>query len=362
MGNRPEPGLDVLEIPIVTTALIKRVILILSLTALFILIFLALWYLPDAFLVVFAGILLAVFLSGIADFISDHAGVASHWSLTLVIILFFITLIGLGWLFGPALSDGLNQLFQSLTSGITQLQKFIRQHGFSQVMLQGLQDGFSLTPDRLQRLVGIFSTALGTLTTFFFILIIGIYLCIEPTVYINGAVRLFPLGRRKRIHAVLNELGHRLRWWLVGRISSMAVVGLLTWLGLVMLGIPSALALALLAALLSFIPTIGPILSALPAVLIGLPQGRAVAFYVVLLYIVVQTIESYFVTPLIQRRTVDMPPALLLAVQLFLGVSVGILGLLLSGPLTVVLMALVQLLYLEDILGDSLEKQDTSPD
>lgn len=362
MGNRHEPELNALETPLVTTVLITRVILILSLTALFILLFLALWYLPDAFLILFAGILLAVFLRGMADFLSDHTGIAQHWSLTLVISLFFIALIGLGWLFGPALSDGLNQLFQSLTSGIAQARKFIRHNEFSQEMLQGLQDGLSLTPDRLQRLVGIFSTALGTLATFFLILIIGIYLCVEPAVYINGAVRLFPTGRRARIRAVLQELGRRLRWWLVGRISSMAVVGLLTWLGLMMLDIPSALALAVLAALLSFIPTIGPILSALPAVLIGLAQGRMVAFYIVLLYIGVQTIETYLITPLIQRRTVDMPPALLLAVQLFLGVSVGMLGLLLSGPLTVVLMALVQWLYLEDVLGDSLAPQEPPPD
>ena len=109
MGDRYETGRNALETSAATTALIKRVILILSLTALFILIFLALWYLPDAFLIVFAGILLAVFLSGIADFLSDSTGIARYWSLTLVIILFFIALIGLGWLFGPALSNGFNR-------------------------------------------------------------------------------------------------------------------------------------------------------------------------------------------------------------------------------------------------------------
>ncbi|HYQ91498.1 MAG TPA: AI-2E family transporter [Candidatus Competibacteraceae bacterium] len=332
-----------------TARLIQRVLLILGLTTLFVAVFLALWYLPDVFLILLAGILLTVFFDGLADVLVRHTDLSGGSALTWVLLAFFLLSLGVLWLLGPVLSDGFQQLGQGIWSGATHLENWLKQYDLGQNLLQGLQDNL-LTPARLQRLIGIFSTALGTLTTLFFILILGIYLCLEPETYIKGTLRLFPPANRAHAHALLRELGQTLRWWLVGRIASMLVVGVLTGLGLLLVGIPSALALAVLAALLTFIPNLGPILSALPAVLLGLAQSHWLALSVALLYLIVQTVESYFITPLIQRRVVAMPPALLLAVQLLLGVTVGMLGLLMSGPLTVIVMGVVQRLYLEDLL------------
>jgi predicted PurR-regulated permease PerM len=134
---------------------------------------------------------------------------------------------------------------------------------------------------------------------------------------------------------------------------SMVAVGVMTWVGLWLLGIPAAAALAFLAMILTFMPTVGPILSAGPAILAGEIQGGLMmAVYVALLYLAVHIIEGYFMSPLIQEETISLPPALTLTVQLIMGFSFGILGLLLAVPLAVVALVLVQMLYIKDILGE----------
>ncbi|MDQ3179715.1 MAG: AI-2E family transporter, partial [Acidobacteriota bacterium] len=139
---------------------------------------------------------------------------------------------------------------------------------------------------------------------------------------------------------------------LIGKVASMIFIGLLTWIGLYILGVPLSLTLGLIAGLLSFIPNFGPIFSAVPAILLGFIDSPIKALYVLILFIVVQIIESNVVTPMIERRTVELPPALTIVVQLALGILIGGLGLVLATPLLVVVMVLVQMVYIQDILGD----------
>jgi predicted PurR-regulated permease PerM len=143
-----------------------------------------------------------------------------------------------------------------------------------------------------------------------------------------------------------------LQWWLIAKLIAMVFVGGLTWLGLWLLGIGMPLTLAVLAALLTFIPNLGPIIAAVPAVLIGLLDGPATAVWVVVLYVAIQTIESYILTPLLQQQAVSLPPALTITTQLVMAVFVGGIGLALATPLTVVVLVLVRSLYVQDMLGD----------
>ena len=132
----------------------------------------------------------------------------------------------------------------------------------------------------------------------------------------------------------------------------MIFIGLLTWIGLSIIGVPLALTLGLIAGLLSFIPNFGPIISALPALLLAFIDSPITAVYVLGLYIGVQLIESNIVTPLIERETVELPPALTIVFQLALAALVGGLGLVLATPLLAVIMVLVQMVYIEDVLDD----------
>ena len=142
----------------------------------------------------------------------------------------------------------------------------------------------------------------------------------------------------------------------------MIIIGVLTAVGLWLLGVPLALTLGLLAALLTFIPNIGPILAVVPAALLALLQSPTRALYVVLLYLGIQTVESYLLTPLMQKRTVSLPPALTIFAQVLMGILVGRIGLVLATPLTAALFVLVKMLYVEDILGDSIETDNIERD
>ncbi|QBQ53665.1 AI-2E family transporter [Nitrosococcus wardiae] len=332
-----------------------RVLIIVGIVTVAIILLFSLGYFAHLLLLVFAGILLAVFLHGIAEWLSDHVPLSAGWSLALVIFL-LLYIIGIGtWLLGPDIANNFDELTQIIPQALHQLQEFIKEHDIADRLLERFlqQDKSTLfTQEMFARVAGIFSSLLGLITGILIIFVNGIYFSAEPKVYINGAVHLFPKSQRGRARTVLSELGHALRWWLVGRIASMTVVGVLTWVGLLLLGIPSAAALALLAAALSFIPNLGPILAAVPAVLAGWLQGPMSALYVILLYMVIQAIESYLITPLIQRRTVMLPPAFILTVQLAMGIAFGILGLLLATPFAVVILVLVQMLYVEDILEE----------
>jgi predicted PurR-regulated permease PerM len=207
------------------------------------------------------------------------------------------------------------------------------------------------TGEILGRITGVFSTTLGAVVNLAIVLVMGFYLALDPGQYARGVTALITPRYRERGREVLAALARALRWWLVGRVAAMAVVGVLTAIGLALAGMPLVLALALIAGLLSFIPFAGPILSAIPAVLIGLVESPLTALYVVVIYAGVQFIEGNFATPLIQKRAVSLPPAVLITAQLLFGVLFGFFGVLLATPITVAGIVVVQILYIQGVLG-----------
>lgn len=182
------------------------------------------------------------------------------------------------------------------------------------------------------------------------ILFLAIYLSIQPHIYVDGLIRLAPMHKRPRLQEVMGEVHNTLRWWLVGKILSMAIVGIATTVGLALLGVPLAIALGVIAALLTFVPNFGPIISAVPAVLLAFVQSPTSALYVVVLYLAIQTVESYLITPLIQQRTVSLPPALTISAQIALGVLAGPAGVILATPLAAAGLVAVTQLYVKDVL------------
>jgi len=180
----------------------------------------------------------------------------------------------------------------------------------------------------------------------------GLFFAIQARLYTEGIVKLVMIGKRDRAREVIGQIGAELQRWLIAKLTAMVFVGGLTWLGLWLLGIGMPLTLAVLAALLTFIPNLGPIIAVVPAVLIGLLAGPTTAVWVVVLYVAIQTIESYLLTPLLQQQAVSLPPALTIVTQLVMAVFVGGIGLALATPLTVVVLVLVRSLYVQDTLGD----------
>ena len=155
---------------------------------------------------------------------------------------------------------------------------------------------------------------------------------------------------RDRADEVLRETGATLRSWLSAKLMTMAVVGVPTALGLWIAGVPLPFALGLFAGLLAFIPNLGPIIGLLPALLLAFPEGQSTVLTVLAIYLGVQTLETYIITPLIQQRKVSLPPALVIAAQLVFGVLFGILGLALATPILAALKTIIRLVYVDDYL------------
>lgn len=309
-------------------------------------------------LTVFAGILLAVFLDGIAMGIAGRTKMNRRAALAIAIVFFFGFFVAAVWLVGPPIGIQIARLAERIPSAIESLRTMMLHSEWGQRLLSWAPETNQMLPmgtDVLRGVGGFFWSAGGFVINIVLILFIGIYMAVCPALYVDNTVRLFPLGRRRRIREVFSALGRALRWWLLGRVASMIIVGLLTALGLWIAGVPQPLALALIAALMAFVPFLGPVLGAIPAILVALVESPVKALYVVLVFSVVQVLENYFITPLIQQRAVSMAPALLITMQILMAVLFGGMGVLLATPIAVVVIVVVQMLYVQDVLGDRMK-------
>lgn len=350
IGEREDPGTaqgrsDFTRRALVAGAVAIGVVLLLAL----------LWYAARVVLLAFAAVLVGVLLHALGDWIRRHTPLSYSWALATVVLLILLAVGLAGWLFGTRLADQAAQLSERLPQAVEQARQRLQQTGWGQRLLQQMQgsQGTSQGGGGIAgALSGFFRTTLGGLVDFIVVLIVGLYLAAKPDLYTGGLVRLVPLRNRPRAREVLGALGTTLRRWLVGRFTVMALNGILTGIGLWLLGVPLPFMLGVLTGLLNFIPNIGPILAAVPAVLLALSVGSTTALYTALLFLVVQNLEGFVLTPLVQQRTVSLPPAVILMSQVLLGVLAGTLGVLVATPLAAVTLVLVRLLYVEDTLGD----------
>lgn len=180
----------------------------------------------------------------------------------------------------------------------------------------------------------------------------GIFFTFSPKTYINGFISLIPPAAKTRAKSTIERLGYTLTKWLKGQIFAMFIIFTLTGIGLTIFGVPMAIALALIAGLLNFIPNFGPLIAMVPAILIALTQSVNKAIIVAALYILVQILESNIITPSIQKKLINIPPALSILAQLFMGILTGGWGLVLATPLVAIVMVVVQEIYVKKINGE----------
>jgi predicted PurR-regulated permease PerM len=316
---------------------------------------LLLWLAADWLLILFAGILLAILLRGLSVWLSTHTRLPIRWALVAVVVTILVIAAGIVYFIAPNASQQLDQLVQQLPLGVHRIEQEIAGSSWGRSLLQELQpgsEGHGAVRAAAGHIFGVASTTFGILAAFIVIIFVGLYLAAEPDIYVSGTIRLFPLHRRSRIIELLHQIAHTLRWWLIGRVISMTAIGIMTALGLWLIGVHLALALGILAGLLSFVPYIGSVSSAIPAILIALTQSTGSVLYVIVLYVIIHVVEGYILMPLVQRKTVHMPPALTLSMQVVLGALLGILGVALATPLTASAVVAIRMLYVEDVLHD----------
>jgi predicted PurR-regulated permease PerM len=306
-------------------------------------------------LLLFAAILVAVFLRALSSWVSRHTPLGHGWALAVVLI----TLLGSsglgGWLLAPRLSEQVQRFTAELPKAWEAVQKQVREAQWGEPLrrfLPSLQKlGQQSTSALSKASAGLFST-FGVLADFVILVIVGIYLAAEPRRYVGGVVRLFPPEHRERTGQIMETLGQMLQRWLVGRVVLMVTNAIATTVGLWALGVPLPVILGILSGLLNFIPNFGPIIAAVPAVLLAFVKGPWTALYVLLFYFAYQMLDGYLFTPLVERRTVALPPALTILAQVLLGVLLGGMGVLLAVPIAAVFLVIVKMVYIEDILGE----------
>ncbi|MCW2236442.1 AI-2E family transporter [Azospirillum canadense] len=301
------------------------------------------WRVADALLLVFAGVLFAILLQRVADLVRHYTHLSQGWALAAVLLLLTAMLVGGGYLLGHSVVSQFDQLRQQINGAVDQLPPPIR----DQIAEQG-RDATSW----INRLRTVASSVIFFLGDAVVVIFTAIYLAASPGVYRRGVVLLVPPRGHERAREVLDVMGDSLWKWLIGQIAAMVIVGTLTTVGLLLLGIPSAAALGFLAGLLEFVPLLGPVLAAVPGILIAFSQSPQEAIWVGLLYLAIQQTEGNLITPLMQKRVVDLPPVITIGAIAAGGLLFGILGMFLATPLAIVALVLVNMLYIEDKLGE----------
>ena len=310
------------------------------------------WLLSEIVLLVFMAAVLAIILRGIADWSASRTGLPQSLMLAVVTLLIAAMLIGLGYYIGPRLTAQSQDLWNRLQQEIGHLRDAYGQTAWGRAIFQDISPQGQMT-NHLASYAGTVATStLGAVVTGFVLIVTSLYFAIAPSLYVGGIVRLVPISYRPRARTILLDVGQTLQWWSLGQLIDMVVVGVLSGIGLVVLGVPLALALAVLAGLLTFIPYFGAIAAAVPAMLVGLTVSWQTSLWVGVLFVGCHTIEGYLISPVVQRNTAHLPPALTILSMTILGGLFGPLGVILGAPFTAVALVVIREAYVGDVLGD----------
>lgn len=305
------------------------------------------WALADVLMLMFGGVLLATALRALSDPLSVHSPLSSRLALLVVVVALAGLLAAVLWVSGAQIASQLQQLTQVLPGAVESMRRWLDASPLGATVVNLAQRGFEGARGTVSGIARFASATFGALANVLLILFLGLYLAVEPSLYRRGVLHLVPIAARERTGIALDASGRALKKWLLGQLIAMVSIGVITGIGLWLLGVPLALSLALIAGVTEFIPFIGPILGAIPGVLVAFTVGGAMPLYVIVLYLIIQQVEGNVLMPIVQKWAVALPPALgLLGVVIF-GLLFGMLGVLFATPLMVVVMVLVQKLYVD---------------
>ncbi len=317
----------------------------------------ALWQLSDILVLLFGAVLLAIGLCAATRLIARHSGINRGLALAGVFVL------GLGifgaalWVFGATVAGQLDDVIQAAPAGYKLVMAWLTGNPYGRQLLDQVRAANVLgatgwATSMVTLIGGLLTRGLGYAVIALFV---AIYLAAQPERYRHLCLRLVPPAQRPVAEALFGVTGRVLERWLAGQLVVMVTIGVLTGIGLQLLGIEAAFALGLMGGLLCFIPFVGAILAAIPAVLVAMTQGPVYAISVICMYAGVHFIEGNFITPMVQAEATSFPPVLAILSTVAFSILFGPLGVLLAAPLTLLLMAAVEVLYVQHGLGEAPE-------
>jgi len=315
------------------------------------------WKLRDAVLLVFAAVITAVILRAFARALQRVVPMGDGIALSLATVIIAVVVIGAVGLFGQEVSTQISALANMLPGAWDTLVDTVGAERLDQLVDRFMPEGATIASIAQSVISVVVSAASGLALA----VLGGIYLALSPDTYRRGALRLLPASAQRRAARAIDQTGDSLRAWLIGQILLMLLVGVVTGVGLSVIGVPSAFALGLIAGLLEFVPLIGPIAAAIPGVLIALTMGIETAALSAGFYLVVQQSEGNILEPLVMRKSVSIPPAITLFAIFLFGALFGPLGVLLGGPLTVAAFVMVRVLWLNDDLSGGRQAKASDP-
>jgi len=301
----------------------------------------------NVLLMVLAGILISVYFHGLGDMIQRKTKWRRRICMLVSVGGSFAILAALFWFMGTKISNQIAILSDTLPHTISTARLKLAETSLGRKILEYLSDDNSDTLMKTAR--SFFNTSFGVLGDIYIILFLAIFFTSNPNLYKDGMIRLVPQHSKPLAHQVIDRISYALKGWLKGMMLSMVLVFILLSIGLGIMSIPVALVLALLTGLLKLIPNFGSLAAMIPGVLLALTISTNTAIVVALMYMVTQTIVSYIVTPIIQNKMINLPPALTILAQVLMGTLSGVLGIVLAVPLLAIVMILVDELYVKKL-------------
>ena len=326
------------------------------------------WYFAATLFLIFAGVLLGVALYAMSNLLGRLTALPHPLRLAAICLVLLALLAGAIFLGGATIATQATALSGTIKSQVVTLKGFLEKYGIdaSYLDLGNLtaaaapgDQGADTAPPAPHNLpsAGTIASSGGAILTqtwkivlgtvgavgnFFIVVFLGLCFAAQPGIYRRGLIRLAPARHRRDTAAVVDRIGETLERWLVAQMITMFAVFMITWLGLALIGIPSSFILGVQAGLLTFIPTVGALIGGLIVVLASLASGTFAALSALVLFLGIHALESYLLTPMLQRQALEIPPATLFAFQILLGVVFGIWGLALALPLVAVVKVITE--------------------
>jgi predicted PurR-regulated permease PerM len=340
-------------------------------TVVFAALLVATWYFASTLFLIFAGMLLGVALNALTHLLGRVVKLPHSLRLAAICLLLAALLSGVVFLGGATIAQQARVLSNTIKSQVVNVKAFLEKYGVDTSYLDIgnlnaapagsaasetpapaaphnlpsagtiASSGGAILSQALKLILG----TVGAVGNFFIVLFLGLCFAAQPGVYRNGLIYVAPARRRASVTVVVDRIGATLERWLIAQMITMFAVFFITWVGLMLIGIPSSFILGIQAGLLTFIPTVGALIGGLIVVLASLASGWVAALSAFVLFLGIHSLESYILTPMLQRQALEIPPATLFAFQILLGVVFGVWGLALALPLMAVVKVVINFLH-----------------